>query len=297
MLDTSELDPGLIREIANLADQAKGASNKVEIIKIPGSPSGDVLVVKPDGSYAKLEIPHAPRSTVLHSVDQVAPFVSTASDRWAASPTVYYSPSGVTVRLDDGDIEPTPNGAARVEFKHSEQFRLLSEFAKNRDAAFLTHSKFMRMLRLDLDVCFDAQVLESVLRSLSSYESEEGSRTASTVTRNRESLGREVMSELRAQNGEIPEDIVLQVRVYKDPALLKTRRVHCKLETDPVGGGRFALLPFANELDNAIDAEMSDLGEILRSAINGTGNRLVSPEELTKILPSIDFVPVFYATF
>ena len=288
-----------IQSITTLAERATGATDKVSIVPIPGHPRNAVLIVKADGTFKLEEMPTTPRATKLLSVDQVTPFVSNAVDNWEASPTVYYSPTGVTVRLADGNLRPEIEGHAQVDFKFSEQFKLLSKFASDRDSAFLTHPKFLRMLRLDLDVCFDAMVLESVLRSCAAYESEEGTRVASTVTRNRESLGREIMSELRAANGEIPEDVILQVRIYKDPALLKTRRVHCKLETDPTGGGRFALLPYANELDNAIDAEMSDLGDVLRSAINGNGNRLPAPDSSESEDSPITrtFVPIFYGTF
>ena len=291
MLNNDDLTEPAIQSIVNLTDQAKGACGKIEIVPIPNHPRGNYFIVKADGTFQEAILPPKTRSTELMSIDQVPAFVSNAIDIWDSGPSVYYSNKGVNVIISDDDIERHWYGFANVQFQLTDQFKLLSSFATNRDAAFLSHSKFMRMLRLDLDTCLEPQVLEHTLRACSAFESDDGTRVQSTVTRNRESLGREVMSELRSMSGDIPEDLVLQVRVFKDPAMVKTRRVHCKLETDPSSGGRFALLPYANELDNAVDAEMADLGDFLRSTING-GNRLPGPDGAES--KARKFVPIFH---
>ena len=118
------------------------------------------------------------------------------------------------------------------------------------------------------------------------------------MTRNRESLGKDIRSELRSGAGEIPEQLVLRVRIFKDPALQARRQIVCKLETDPTNGGRFALLPLAEEVDRAIDLEMADLGDLLRSSINGAARLgLPGPDGEASAAPARLAVPVFYGAF
>lgn len=298
MLTTEDLNESAICSIAQLTDQAKGADGKVVILPIPSHPEAAFLIVKPDGSYETKSMPLGPRGSTLFSVDQVPPYVNSAVDRWEAHPSVYYNEQQVYCRLADNDLIPERGGSVKVDLKKSPQFQLLETFSKNRDAAWKTHKAFMLMLRIDFETNIDPFALEQTIKACEAYSIDETGQTRSTVTRNRESLGNDIKSELRAGAGEIPEQLIMRVRVFRDPALLTTRQIVCKLETDPTNGGRFAVLPLADEIDNAMDAEMRDLGDLLRSSVNPgkilTDETAAAAKSETK---KRQFVPVFYGSF
>lgn len=107
------------------------------------------------------------------------------------------------------------------------------------------------------------------------------------------------MSNLSKFEIEIPDEVLLDVKIYKDPALLTRRTIVCTLETDPQQG-KLALIPFAGELETAMDKEMLDLGELLRASVRGSrpAGFLASPDSATAASPVAPpwQIPVFYGT-
>ena len=298
MFSTEDLNESAIQSIAKLTEDAVSAKDKVGIVSIPGDPHGGYLVVRSNGQYDRFFAAEPPRSTYLFSIDQIAPYVTHAIDQWASYPIVYYSAANVLVKLSEDEIGPQRAGSARVTLKPTPEFETLCDFSRNHDKAFLSHKAFMILLRIKLANCIDPQVLASTVAACQSYEAMEGERVQSMVTRRVESLGKEFKAELKAGAGEIPAELVLNVRLFRDPVLLQTRRIVCKLETDPTSGGRFALIPLSGEIEAAIDQETSEIGEMLRSAINGSRRRLNAPgDESTDAPEPRAEVPIFYGSF
>ena len=291
------LDDGTINSIAKRCETAQSAGEKVAIKPIANDPDGRMIIVKSDGSYEIVESEPHPRVSTLRSIDQLPSYVNHAVDKWNADPVVYYTPEKAIAVLEERSIRPSRSGKATVILTESPQLKALKGFAHDRNSAWLGHKAFVLLMRIDFEDCINPQQLEYLVKALATLEFQDGSRISSTVSRNRESLGREVLSEIKSLNDlEIPEQIVLMVRLFNDPALLARRQIVCKLETDPTNG-RLAILPLANEIENAMDSEMSALGDMLRSSINAHPYAL---EDASK--PGVketlrrQFVPVFYGT-
>jgi hypothetical protein len=296
----------LVDAIADLARKAEGSAGKAHFLEIPDDPNGDLLLIKPDGSYELFQVPCDPRSTTLLSVDQIAPFALNAIYNWGSRPNIYYGPSAVTVRLEDSSLVPSNAGKAHVNLGYSQQFTELQKWSVDHNKAFHGHKRFMQLMRLVFATCLEPSALKATLDAIGGWVIEESEKTGSVVARGREQLGKEVKAELRSVKGEIPEQLTLQVRVFNDPALLRERRIRCSLEIEPTNGGQFALIPEADEIDRAIDEEMKDLGELLQASVNGLA--LPSPQTVSTVNMSGDqdsasakqqryIVPIFYGSF
>lgn len=291
-----ELDHSLVNSIAVLAKSSQDAEHAVSFKEVPNDPDEQQLLVKPDGTYELFDIGTKPRNTVLRSVDQVGAYVRHAVSKWDADPVVYFNPSQVIAVLDESALRPSRNGRVTVSLTESPQLNRLKRYSGNRNDAWLAHKAFVQMLRIDLEDCIPKESLEYLLKALASLDFMDATRTTSNVARNRESLGSEVKAEIKA-NGDmqIPEEVALDVRMFTDPALLVRRNIVCKLETDPANG-RLALIPIANEIENAMDAEMSALGDMLRANINtrarGLPDKSKPAAEVESETPL--YVPVFH---
>lgn len=268
---------------------------KVGIVPIPGHPNRNYLVVGRDGSYEEWKLPLPSREASLHSVDQVGMFAVHALDRWNVRPSVYYSDEIVEIRLLDGLLD-MQRGCAKVRLNTTRCWDLLSAWADTPSQAWLPHKEFIRTLRVTFGDCFENGSLKQLCESIGQLDFIQGERTQSVAIRNRESMGREVASEVKSLKGDIPEEVVLSVRVYRDPVLLRRHTIRCLLETDPQNG-RLALIPLASQLDEAMDLEMGSLGDLLRASVRGpqllngpAADEAASPEPAAPQWT----IPVFY---
>jgi hypothetical protein len=292
-----QLDHKLVDSIAKLAQSTQNADKAVAIKEIPGDPDQNKIIVLPNGTYEYLEIETQPRNPVLRSVDQIGEYIRHAVDKWGADPVVYFNSKQVIGVLDESTLRPSRNGRVAVTLTESPQLLRLRRYSENRNDAWLAHKAFMQMLRIDLEDCISPESLEYLLKALSSLDFMDASRTTSNVSRNRESLGSEIKAEIKAAGDmQIPEEVSLEVRLFTDPALLSRRQIVCKLETDP-SNSRLALIPIANEIENAMDNEMASLGDMLRANINSRATGLpdkTKPDAKTEQPKPRAFVPVFH---
>ena len=298
MLTDDDLNEPAIQSIAHLAEKAVGAKDKIQLVPIPNHPDGDLLVVKPDGSHSTLHVPGKPRVTFLRSVDQVAPYATEAVERWNANPIVYYDQSSVVVVLDESNLLRQNAGLASVALQPSFHYKLLKGYADDRAKAWQTHKQFMQTLRIDLQTAMEELAWQHAVRACEQLESDDATQTRSTSMRTRESLGKDILQEIRSSAGEIPERLVLKIRLFKDPALVQTRQIICGLELDP-GSSRFAILPLDNELENAMDEEMAYLGDLLRGSLGGTKRLTIIDKAEDDAWPDDSKsrpIPVFYGT-
>jgi hypothetical protein len=286
-----------LRELSDLATRAGDAAGKVALVPIPKHPRGNYLLVDANGSSEEQELPLPPRATALASVDQVGLHALHALREWGARPAIYYAPSGLTVQLEDGTLESN-HGRALCPLAQTKVWELLALWEKSPNEAWKAHKEFFRMLRVTFGDSFESDALARLVESIGQLDFIQGERVQSVQVRNRESMGREVASEVKSLKGDIPEEILLSVRLYRDPVLLRRHSIRCLLETDPQNG-RLALLPIAGQLDEALDREMSALGDMLRSSV-GASRRLTGPAldpddvERAAALATEWQIPVFY---
>ncbi|HEY0983532.1 hypothetical protein, partial [Schlesneria sp.] len=294
-----ELSDSVVQSIATLAASSRDANGAIAFKAIPGDPDERQLIVSADGTYQEFPSATKPRNTTLRSVDQVGVYVRHSIDKWGADPVVYYNPTHVIAVLDESGLRPSRNGRVTVALNESPQLKRLRRYDENRNDAWVSHKAFVQMLRIDLADCITPDALEYLLKALSTLDFMDASRTTSNVSRNRESLGSEVKAEIRANGDmEIPEQVTLEVRMFTDPALMARRVIVCKLETDP-SNGRLALIPIADEINNAMDTEMAALGDMLRANVNSRPKALTNKAtetNATEPAESPAYVPVFYGT-
>lgn len=292
MTTNLDLQHETLGSIISLAQKADSAANRVALVAIPNHPNHDYLVVKENGNYEQHELPLPPRATKLASVDQPGLFALHAHQKWDCNPAIYYDPACINIRLEDSNLEKG-RGVAACPLTQTEVWKRLDNWSADPNTAWLSHKVFIRELRVTFGECFASGDLDRLIDAIGQLDFIQGERTQSVAVRNRESMGREVMAEVKSVKGDIPEQVLLGVRIYRDPILLRQHPIRCLLETDP-SNGRLALIPLAGELDNALDAEMQSLGELLRASVRSS-RLLTGPDEsaTTDLAPNWQ-IPVFY---
>lgn len=288
------LENETISSLAALAVSASGADGKIVIVPLPNDPRKSFLIVRPDGTYTVGFPSEPPRQAKLFSIAQVGMFAQHALCAWGCRPAIYYSAEGVCVQMEDGALSQKPERAGLL-LEPTRVWEKLSEWAEKPSAAFLGHREFMRELRVTFGDSFSPGELESLTASIGQLDFVQGERMQSVQIRNRESMGREVAAEVKASNGTIPEEVILDVRIYRDPALLRRHEIRCLLETDP-SNGRLALIPVPGQLDEAIDRELAGIGDMLRAAVRPMLLLAAEGEEPPQIVKMDWQIPVFYGT-
>jgi len=248
-----------IQLIQDTAVKAAGAKGKVDLVKLPGEPDYVYGVVDANGRMERVEAAAPPRKHVLHSVDQVGDFVSRMADRLSCESTIWYSPIGVAIVLNDS---PALNkeGTGYVPLKHTPQFLKLRELEKG---VKLSQKEFIRLLKNHLADCMTEEI-EQLLRSVRSLNFSMKSANEGRYAQGRESLGLSIEQEIASTVGPIPETVTLQVRIYTDPSLILRRPVRCAMEAD-ASDNTLCLMPLPMELDNALQSEMEHLESMLEA--------------------------------
>ena len=298
MTTNLDLQVETLREVRDLALSSADATKKLAIIPIPSHPEGNYYTVNTDGAIIEHSLPLPARRTTLSSVDQPGLFARHAMQAWDCTPAIYYDHQFIHVRLEDSNLQAY-RGQANCSLMRTEVWKRLNEWSDDPGKAWMSHSVFIRELRVTFGECFSSDALDRLIETIGQLDFVTAERTQSVATRNRESMGREVMSEVKAAQGQIPEQVVLDCRIYRDPILLRKHSIRCLLETDPAKG-RLAVIPLAGELDNAMDAEMHSLGELLRASVRAP--RMIAEEASgatqSPTSPACDWqIPVFYGQF
>lgn len=247
---------------ADQATKAAGASNKVAVLKLPDEPEGVYGLVGSDGRFERIVGAAKPRSHALHRVDQVVDFVLDAETRLNASPTVWYSRKGVQILLVDDSLAARLESRANITFAFTPQFHLLANCAEG--SQWFDPKQLCLWVRTKLLDCLPtSREFLATIRDLR-FSVQTGGK--SHIGQGRESLGREVDAEVVSEFGDLPEELLFQVRVMDDPSLLRRQPIRCALEIDPQKC-LLRIVPLAGEVQNALDAELESIGEMLKSTL------------------------------
>ena len=255
------IDRETLELIQTTAQKADGANGKVKTVELP-EPDGRYLIVKADGTHELVERqPPDRRHTLLH-ISEVGQFTKHAAETWNIGPSVWYDADTVTILIDDGPGDRRRHRAA-VHLTHTEEFEFINSL--NRED-WLTQKQLVAMLRIHLADCLGERGGETlrILRSINFGATTSGH---GNVEHGRESLGRELESEIRSDLGEIPEVIPLAVRVYDDPSLPQRGAIRCALEID-AGRGVFQFIPMPADLREIQDEALDQIGALLESDVD-----------------------------
>jgi hypothetical protein len=199
------------------------------------------------GEPAAVDVPEAPRAHEAGTLDDLVAL----ANRFKG--VVWYDSAAVTLVIDD-DAHRVER--ATLPLITSDVFRKLTELRNSKPK--LDQKAFVRLLRIDLAGTLDPVVLQ---KPASKLKFATDAVTSGTVSRQKESMGREISSRVES-DGDIPEDVTLMVPVYKTPGERTPYPVRCSVEVDP-GEGTFRLLPYPDELERTTQLAVMSIGERL----------------------------------
>ncbi|MEO1063772.1 MAG: hypothetical protein AAFZ07_20330 [Actinomycetota bacterium] len=257
-----------LEKIQDTAVKASGADGKLQVVDLPGPP-GTYALVKPSGHHEVRRAEPGARCHQLRSVEEVGGFVTEATERLGGvSPTVWYDEDGVVVVLDDGPGEHREH-RCEVVLDWSPEFRLLRALGglDGGSPRALSQRELIVTLRTRFAACLDdaGRELIRVLRTIRFSDVSGGNATVET---GRESLGRDLESEVRSEAGDIPDEVVLDVRIFDDPALQRRQTVRCLLEIN-TREVTFELLPYGDEVERVIEDQLVAIRTLLEAGLDG----------------------------
>jgi hypothetical protein len=210
------------------------------------------------GAPFKVEAPPPPRA---HKVGSVADLCALA-DRFAAggaTPAVWYNEDVVVLVIDDGELDHRAERAT-LELDFSRRFLALRGLEASNE--WKNQKDMIRLLRIDLAGCLAPSALLTPLRKVR-YET--GSAGTADRQHGRESVGREVTSQVHASDS-LPEEVFLECPVWSTPGLTKTFAVRCTFEIEPEAG-LFRLKPMADDLERVVGLANEHLCGELKNGI------------------------------
>lgn len=232
-------------------------------LSIPGSDREKRYVI--NGSVHQFPFDPAPRDHKPGSLDDLIRLANRFDNEAtpdgeddAFLPVVWYDAEEVVLVIDDQDhrIE-----RATLSLEYSDVFLTLMKLRADR--TWFEQKPFVRLLRIDLAGTLEPVALLDRVRKLR-WENTQA--THGTVTRNSESLGREINSRVDAADP-IPEEVVLMVPVYKTVGETDRLPLRCTVDTDPALG-RLQLLPLPDEIERVLSLATADIGARLSRGLN-----------------------------
>lgn len=248
-----------IVSFANKANATKSIKDTVQFTEVPGDQQYIVTTVDDEmGITHEWRDKESPwRNHSLESVGDIQKLVEAMQLRVEdADPVVWIGQGRVTIILDDKGIR---RHRVRCEQHYTEEFSLLS---KLREKEF-SQRDLLRLLRVDLASAAteSSEVLRKAAKVINSRVL---STTHGTVVKNRESMGREIDSEVISADGDIPDTVQFRCEVFDDPAFRKIYTFTVRVELDPKEV-TFHLLPLVRELRDAENEQRQHIQSLLSS--------------------------------
>jgi hypothetical protein len=206
------------------------------------------------GNVTEVETPVPPRNHNVNSLEDFAKFVAECSPEDCV---VFYDESVVVGILDNDG-----HRVERVAFvlSQSDQFDTIE--ALNGTSCWKNQKDFVRLLKIDLAGAIPPVDLLEVVRRV---KFENGTTVKSEVGRARESLGREIRSQVETER-EVPEGVVVWVPVYKSLGEREKFGVECSVEVDPLMG-TFRLAPLPDEVERVQHLAMASIRRRLEESL------------------------------
>lgn len=252
--------------IQSTAVKASGAEDKVKLLNAPELGAGTVLLIKPNGDHQVLQRTE-PRNVTLGGLEAVAAYVTYAAGAFNVNPILWVDAERIRIVLDD-NAEEVPGPSIRYLFRQTPEYQLLQRLAKG-EAVLYEQKAFVRLLRTDLWDCLDPTRRDAWIKVFRSLRAQENSSGRSDIATGRQSLGREIDAAVSSDFGEIPDELVLDVRLFQDPALEARQKVTVDLEVTTTTF-KFSLTPRASDMAEALENELSDVCKWLQGKLPTT---------------------------
>lgn len=230
-----------------LASQAREAHAAVKVNESPAR-----ITFLAGDQVLHVDKPYPSRRHTVDSLDSLAEL----ANRFAAEePSVWVNSGAAVLVINDAEHR---DDAAICGLPYSDVFGVIQHLAKNKP--WLEQKPFIRMLRIELNGTLPPVALLERVRKL---RFEQGAVVNSEVTRNRESMGRDIIAKIDA-GGDLPEAVTLEVPVHK---LGPKYSIACAVDTDPARG-LLQLIPFPDEIERVVDLAVADVIEGLRAHLD-----------------------------
>lgn len=235
-----------LKFLVGLHDRA-AAPQKLDV----ADPRSDVYLV--GGEVLRIDRGVAPRDHEVETLDDLIALAVRFQDA-GRSPVVWYDDGAVRLVIDDAEARLE---RATLVLERTEAYRTLARLDEQKP--WMEQKPFVRLLRVDLAGTLEpVHLLEKVRRVKFATESS----TSGVVTRERESMGREINSRAEAAEGAIPEEVTLMASVFLNPGLVARRPIRCAVDVDPARG-LFQLHPMPDALGLAVADAVIEIGDAL----------------------------------
>lgn len=205
----------------------------------------------------------APRTHHVNSLDDLiasAIKLSTGPDA-----VVWYNEQHVVAILNDDEFR---DDMITFTLQYTEVFKRVANLKESFD-----QKRFVRLLRIELAGTLPPITLLNPVRKV---KFENGLIVKGEVSRQRESMSRELKSEVTTDGADLPEGVSLQVKILKNFGEDIELPVKCSVEVDP-SEGTFWLLPLPDEIQRVQNWVLADIGERLKAGLGEIPCFLGSP--------------------
>lgn len=188
----------------------------------------------------------------LNTIDSLARF----AENFGQDPSVLYlAEDGIKLVLDDADRQEM----AWMGFEYSPQFTAMMGLQNG-----LSQKALVRTLRTVMAGCVRNDDIIKIIRQIE-FDVNRGSRSA--VSHTQESMGRSIEKQVRAQAGELPEEIRFVLPMFSTPADVNTDielvlAVEIEMEAEKI-----ALTPTGNSLQRERQRVMGEIFHKLESVM------------------------------
>ncbi len=251
-----------LQQIQKTAVEASGAKGKVEILALPDEPKGTYGIVTASGTVDVAQAAPGPRKIVLNSVDQVPTFIGFAKSKLGGEPSIYYNESYVYVILDDGP-ESQRKDFACIKLQMTDEYKTVQGLKDWN----LDQKDFISLLRVRLADCTTPEVTQ-LINACKAIGFSSQTKESREVGHGRESMGFDIQDEVQSKAGEIPEEVVLDVRIFDDRELEQRHKITCIVEIC-AKAGTFKLTPKPADLRKEMQREMDFLQGALTAGADG----------------------------
>jgi hypothetical protein len=230
--------------------------NSAERIKPIPLETGDIAakMFAINGEIKSIPIAAKPRDHRLMSLDDLIAMVTEIDGEEHLS-AVFFSEQMVVSVLDYSDYR---RNLATFSLIKSDAWQTVLGLKQ-----WLDHKAFVRLLRIDLRGCIENSELLDTIRSI---KTENGAVVKSDIGRQKESLGRSITGAVLTEK-EIPEEVNLELPIYKSLGEDQLYVIRCSVEVDPMRSEPFRLLPMPDEIDRAQQRAMGSIRDRLKEAL------------------------------
>jgi len=254
----------MIKEaIAHLLEVGKTAQ-RPEILKVPGEPDHVHHIISSEGRISVIENEPANRKITCTRLSDFVSLINKAGDEgYFIQGKMFLCVTQEHVRL----IFDTTHGReyAEMPLTWTREFTVFDQLVQN---PYLDPKTFRSMLRYECPETLAPDVLEKLMKQVSTFDAVTRARQDVAIERGGESLGTSVQSEVKGSEIGLPDEkVVFNVRLYRADDLPHRYPIVCMLDPD-TAQNRWQLVPLEHSLLAMWKAAKDNIADIIKNGID-----------------------------